>query len=222
MLQEMSNLADRSRTFKTHGTRPESRHSPYTRGFRLPSKIHDEVPMFIDIEDCFRFAGVEPDPFCGRHQDVDASDVGSFPETSREDRLMHRRFQSLFGGVQSEFVCLPAPGDERGMNHPDFGLTREVCHGPSIGFPVRGRPVDELVGHRADFERMANGFESVGQNLAQLPMGQVRSRIDIIEVEDKERRVVHSEKLLSVPAPINLVESVNPGGASGSLDPDSR
>ena len=79
MLQEVSKLADRSRTFKTHGTRPEGRHSPYARRFRLPSKIHDAVPIFVDIEDCLGFAGVEPDLFCRRHQNVDASDVGSFP-----------------------------------------------------------------------------------------------------------------------------------------------
>ena len=85
MLQEVSKLADRSRTFKTHGTGPEGRHSPYTRRFRLASKIHDAVPMFVDIEDCLGFAGVEPDLFCGCHQNVDASDVGSFPETGRED-----------------------------------------------------------------------------------------------------------------------------------------
>ena len=204
MLQEVSKLANRSRTFKTHRTRPEGRHSPYTCCLRLPSKIHDAVAMFIDIEDCFGFAGVEPDPFCGRHQDVDASDVGSFLETGREDLLVHRRLQSLLGGVQEQFVRLPAPGDECGMSHLDFGLTREVCHGLPVSFPIWARPVDELVGHGADFERMAKGFESLGQDLAQLPMGQVGSRIDIIEVEDKEGRVVHSEKLLYVPAPIKL------------------
>ncbi len=222
MLQEVSKLADRSRTFKTHGTGPEGRHLPYTRRFRLPSKIHDAVPMFVDIEDCLGFAGVEPDLFCGCHQNVDASDVGSFPETGREDLLVHRRFQSLLGGVQAQFVRLPAPGDECGMSHPDFGLTREVCHGLSVGFPVRARPIDELLRHRADFERMANGSESLGQELAQLPVGQVRSWIDIIEVEDKEGRVVHSEKLLSVPTRINLVELVSPGEHPGLLDPDSR
>ena len=62
---------------------------------------------------------------------------------------------------------------------------------------------------------MANGSESLGQDLAQLPVGHVRSRIDIIEVEDKEGRVVHSEKLLSVPTRINLVELVKSGRASG-------
>ncbi len=36
-------------------------------------------------------------------------------------------------------------------------------------------------------------------------MHQVRSRIDIIEVEIKEGRVVHWEKLIAVAASINLV-----------------
>jgi len=222
VLQEVSKLADRSRTFKAHGTRPEGRHAPYTRRFCLPSKIHDAVPMSVDIEDCLGFAGVEPDLFCGRHENIDASDVGSFPETGREDLLVHRRFQFLLGGVQAQFVRLPAPGDESGMSHPDFGLTREVCNGLSVGLPVWARPIDELLRHRADFERMANGSESLGQDLVQLPVGQVRSRIDIVKVEDKEGRVVHSEKLLSVPTRINLVELVSGDEHPGLLDPDSQ
>jgi hypothetical protein len=55
-----------------------------------------------------------------------------------------------------------------------------------------------------------------------LPVGQVRSRIDIIEVEDKEGRVIHSEKLLSVPTRINLSELVSRGEHPGLLDPDSQ
>ena len=57
--------------------------------------------MFVHIEDRFRFARIEPHSFRGRDQDVDASDVGSFPETGREDLLVHRRFQSLGGSVQA-------------------------------------------------------------------------------------------------------------------------
>ena len=103
------------------------------------------------------------------------------------------------------------------MSHPDFGLTREVRYGLCVGCPIRARSVDEFVRHRADFERMANGFDSRGQDLAQLQVGQVRSRIDIVEVEDKGRRVVHSEKLPSGPASINLVESAIRGSVPGNL-----
>ena len=60
MLQEVSKLADRSGTFKARGTRPKGRHSLDTRGFRLSPKIHDAVPMFVDIEDGFGFARIEP------------------------------------------------------------------------------------------------------------------------------------------------------------------
>ena len=81
MLQEVSKLANRSRTFKTHATGPERRRSPYATSFRLLPKIHDAIPILIYIEDRLRFAAVEPHLVCGRHQDVDAPDVGSFPET---------------------------------------------------------------------------------------------------------------------------------------------
>ena len=78
MFQEVSKLADRSRTFKTRVTRSERRYSPHTRGLGLPSKIYDAVPMFVHIEDRLRFARVEPDLFRRCHQDIDASDIGSF------------------------------------------------------------------------------------------------------------------------------------------------
>ncbi len=58
---------------------------------------------------------------------------------------------------------------------------------------------------------MPSGFDPLGQDLTQLAVGQVRPRIDIIEVEDKGGRVVHPEKLVSVPPLINLVEfRINP------------
>ncbi len=166
MLQEVSKLADRSGTFKTHGTRPEGRHPPYTGGFRLSPKIHDAVPMFIDIEDRLRFARIEPHPFRGSDQDVDASDVGSFLEACREDLLVHRRFQSLLGGVQAQLVRLPAPGYEYRMSHPDSGLPREAFHGLSVGVPIRVRSVDELMRYRAHLERVYGGFDSIGKELA--------------------------------------------------------
>ena len=128
---------------------------------------------------------------------------------------MHPRFQSLLGCVYEQLVCLPAPGYESGASHPDPGLPRESCHRLSVCSPVRARPVDELVRHRADFERMANGFDPAGQDLAQLPVGQVRSGIDIIEVEDKERHIVHSTKLPSVLAAINLCRVRASGAARG-------
>ena len=58
---------------------------------------------------------------------------------------------------------------------------------------------------------MPNGFDPLGQDLTQLAVGQVRPRIDIIEVEDKGGRVVHPEKLVSVPPLINPVELMSSG-----------
>ena len=87
----------------------------------------------------------------------------------------------------------------------------EAHHRVSVGLPIRARPVDELLRHRADFEGMANRFDPLGQDLTQLAVGQVRSRIDVIEVEDKGERVGHPEKLLSIPPRINLCELVGPG-----------
>ena len=211
MLQEVSNLADRGGTFKAHVTRPEGRHSLYARCFRLLPKINHAVPMLIDVEHRLRFARIEPDPFCRGDQDVDASDVRSLLETGREDLLVHRGLESLLGGVQTQFVRLPAPGYEYRMSHPDSGLPRQAFHGLSVGIPIRVRSVDKLLRYRAHFERVDGGFDSIREELAQLPVGQVRSWIDIIEVEHKSRRVVHSQKLLSALAPINLTGSTSAG-----------
>ena len=167
--------------------------------------------MFVDIQDRFRLTTVEPDLFGGRHQDVNTSDVGSFPETGREDLLVHRRLQSLLGGVKAQLVRLPAPGYEYRMSHPDSGLPRQAFHGLSVGIPIRVRSVDKILRYRAHFERVDGGFDSIREELAQLPVHQVRSRIDIIEVEHKPRRVVHSQKLLSALAPINLTGSTSAG-----------
>ena len=233
MLQEVSKLAHRTRTFKARVTRPQGRHPLYALSLSLPPKICDVVPMFIDIEDCLRFAPVETDPMCGRDQNIDASDVGSFPEAGGENLLMHRRSQPLLDGVQAQFVSLPAPGNEGGKIHMDFCFPREGLHRLSVRLPTRVHAVDELLRNRAHFEWVESGFDSNGKELVQLPVGQVRSRIDIIEIEDKKGSVVHSEKLRSTLALINLLESLrsvvaetllecHTWGALGLLDPGSR
>ena len=208
MLQEVSKFAHRTRTFKARVTRPEGRHLLNALSLSLPPKIHDVVPMFIDIEDCLRFAPVETDLMCGRDQDIDAPDVGSFSEAGRENLPMHSRSQPVLGGVQAQFVSLPAPGNESRKIHLDFCLPRQGPHRLSVRLPIRVHAVDELLCHRAYFERVERGFDSNGKELTQLPVHQIRSRIDIVEIEDKGGRGVHSEKLRSTLALINLVESL--------------
>ena len=63
MPQEVSKLADRSGTFKTHGTGAEGRHSAHATSFGLSPKIDDPVPIFVDIEDRLGFARIKPHPF---------------------------------------------------------------------------------------------------------------------------------------------------------------
>ncbi len=60
MLQESSKLADRSGTFKTHATSPESRHFPHSTSFGLSPKVDDPVRMLVDIEDRLGLAPIEP------------------------------------------------------------------------------------------------------------------------------------------------------------------
>ena len=62
----------------------------------------------------------------------------------------------------------------------------------------------------------------IGKKLAQLPVHQVRSRIDIIEIEHKPGRVVHWEKLLSALASINLAGFFIRGEPPALLDPGSQ
>lgn len=153
--------------------RPEGWDSPYARHFRLSPKVHDTVPMFIDVEDRFRFARIEPDFPCGRDKDVDTSDVGSIPKTSRENLFVHRRFQPLVGGVQAQLVRFPAPGNKSRLGHPDVGFPSEACHGLSVCTPIRVHAVDEFVRHRAHFEWVVSGFDPIGKEWAQLPVHQV-------------------------------------------------
>ncbi len=142
---------------------PEGRDPLHARLFRVPPKLQDTVPMFIDVEDRFRFSRFEPDPLCGRDQNVDASDVGSIPKTGREDLFVHRQFQPFVGGVQAQFVRFPAPGNESRLSDPDLGFLSEARNGLSVSTPIRVPAVDELVRHRAHLERMPSGLDPVGK-----------------------------------------------------------
>ena len=131
---------------------------------------------------------------------------------------MHGRSQPVLDGVQAQFVSLSAPGNESRKIHLDSCLPCEGLHRLSVRLPTRVHAVDELLRDRAHFECVERGFDSNRKELVQLPVHQVRSRIDIIEIEDKEGSVVHSEKLRSTLALINLVESFRSAVAETLLE----
>ena len=203
-LEELSKLAHRSWTFKAHGTGPESRYTYDIGGFRLAPQIQDTIVIFIDVEDRLRFARIEPDFVGGRNQDVDPPDVQSLLEPSGEELLVHRRFPSLFCGVQEQFVRFPAPRYECWMSHLHVGFSGHARNHLGVRVPTRVCAVHERLRHRAHLERVNRGGYPIREEFAQLPVSEVRSRIDIVEVEDERGFVVHRGKLLFGVALIKL------------------
>lgn len=211
----MSKFAHRRWTFKAQGTGAEGGYALHDGRFRLSPKFHHTIVIFVDIEDCLRFARIEPDLFSNGDQYVDPSDVQSFLETSREDLLVDRRFQALFRGVQPQFVRFSAPGYECWTSHPDVGLSRQACHGFGVCAPIRVCTVDERLRHGAYLQRVECWPDAVGEESTQLPVSEVRSWIDVVEVEDERGHVGHSVKLPFGRVPIKLAEFFWPSDQAG-------